>query len=269
MSTRAASAFGLTDDELQVVGSRLGVTEFPTVLAVRPRHGTVEALARATDLATGQLAARGLIGSDGVDTELAEMVTALRRPAREIAIRLVTPDGLARISLVQTGFMCVAARWIGNGLQLRAIDSHTGIAGAVIAELPASQPAAVEPFSAPATDLAECLSGGHSATFFTDRLRALGAGHQVASALGSAFAARIAFAEIVCHVLDAAADRVVRVPGAVAVFYTKRGRLVSAPSVSPSGQLWTTIKPGSDHRVMQAISQLAELTPSGWEGDAR
>jgi hypothetical protein len=163
----------------------------------------------------------------------------------------------------------VAARRTGDDLQLKIIDAHTGIAGAVLAELPASPPAPVEPFSAPASDLAECLSGGHAATFLADRLRALGAKQQVASTLGSAFAARVAFAEIVCHVLDAAADRVVRVPGAVAVFYTKRGRLVSAPGMSPSGQLWTTIKPGSDHRVMQAISQLAELTPSGWEGDAR
>ncbi|RKH92357.1 ESX secretion-associated protein EspG, partial [Corallococcus sp. AB030] len=49
------------------------------------------------------------------------------------------------------------------------------------------------------------------------------------------------------------------------VFYTRKGRIVAAPSASPSGQLWTTLKPGSDHAIGQAIHQLVEISTDQWE----
>lgn len=98
----------------------------------------------------------------------------------------------------------------------------------------------------------------------SDRIRALGADTRTAMMLGSALAARLAFAEIVYYALDADLDRVARSAGAVGLFYTKRGRIVGAPSSSPSGQLWTTLKPGSDYTVKQAIGQLVELSGYRW-----
>ncbi|OBC15479.1 hypothetical protein A5784_28460 [Mycobacterium sp. 852013-50091_SCH5140682] len=267
MSAPAAPLFELSDDELHAVGTRLGIAEFPVVLAMRPRHGTIGALERAYDAAGRSLTSRGFLHAGGVLPELAELVQILRRPAHELALRLVTPDGVARVCVARAGSMCVSARRIGNAVTLRPLGSRIGLAElirAVTAELPAAEPAAVDGFGAPTDELAECLNGGHDETFLTDRLRALGAGQQVALTLGAAFASRLAFGEIVCHALDPSTDRVVRTPGAVAVFYTKRGRLVCAPSLSPTGQLWTTIKPGSDHRVAQSVSQLAELAPTGW-----
>ncbi|ORA36236.1 ESX secretion-associated protein EspG [Mycobacterium aquaticum] len=272
MSAPATALFELTDDELHTLGIRLGIADFPVVLAMRPRHGTIGALERAYDAAGRSLTSRGLLSTGGVLPELADLVQVLRRPSRELALRLVTPDGLARVCVAQTGSLGVSARRIGNSVTLRTLGSRCGVAElirAVLVELPAAGPASVDGFGAPTVELTECLHGGHDATYLTDRLRALGAGHQVALVLGAAFASRIAFGEIVCHALDPSADRVTRTPGAVGVFYTRRGRLVSAPSVSPTGQLWTTIKPGSDHRVAQAVSQLAELVPAGWEGDAQ
>jgi hypothetical protein len=62
----------------------------------------------------------------------------------------------------------------------------------------------------------------------------------------------MAFAEIVYYALCTDQDRISRRRAAVGVFYTKRGRIVAAPSASPSGQLWTTLKPGSDHAIGQA-----------------
>jgi hypothetical protein len=96
-------------------------------------------------------------------------------------------------------------------------------------------------------------------------VRALGADPAAAMALGSALASRVAFAEIVYYTLDVDADRISRFPAAVGVFYTKRGRIVAAPSASPSGQLWTTLKPGSDHAIKQAVGQLVELSTDRWE----
>ncbi|WP_458318261.1 ESX secretion-associated protein EspG [Mycolicibacterium brisbanense] len=267
MSAPATPLFELSDDELHAVGTQLGIAEFPVVLAMRPRHDTVGALERAHQAAGRSLASRGLLDTDGVLPELADLVQILRRPSYELALRLVTPAGVARVCIARAGSMCVSARRIGNKVTLRPLASRVGLSElirAVLAELPAAEPASVDGFGAPTDELAECLNGGHDATYLTDRLRALGAGRQVAMTLGAAFASRLVFGEIVCHAVDPSTDRVVRTPGAVAVYYTKRGRLVCAPSLSPTGQLWTTIKPGSDHRVAQAVSQLAELVPAGW-----
>lgn len=270
MSAPAAPQFVVTDDELQLIGSRTGVTEFPVVLAIRPRHGTTDQLERARTGARRCLAERGLIAADDtVYPALADALHTLRRPRRELAVRLVTPDGTARISVARSGDSCVSARRVRNELHLRMIDAATDPAAmtrAVLAELPAADPAQFDPFGAPVTELAHCLDGTHDARELIDRLRTVGASHRSAMALGAAFASRVAFAEIVCHVLDPVADRVVRTAGAVAVLYTKRGRLVSAPSMSPSGQLWATLKPGTNHRLTQAVSQLIELAPGGWEG---
>jgi hypothetical protein len=263
-------AFTLTDDELRVVGGRVGVTDFPTVLAMRPRHGTVETLVRATELAVQRLTAHRLLDDGGVSPELAGMTQALGRPPWALAMRLVTPAGIARLIVVPHTGGWVLARRIGHEITLREAGHRCGLDSAVrllLAELPAAAPLEVDAFGAPTAALADCLTGTHATSAIADRLRGLGAGPHVAVTLASAFAARQAFAEIVCHWLDVTSDRIVTAPGAVAVFYTGRGRLIAAPSTSPSGQLWTTLKPGSDHRIGQAISQLAEFAPRGWEED--
>ncbi|MGV9801803.1 ESX secretion-associated protein EspG, partial [Mycobacterium sp. NPDC003449] len=117
---------------------------------------------------------------------------------------------------------------------------------------------------APLDQAAAALSGDADAAELSDRIRALGAEPRTAMLLGSALSARQAFAEIVYHALDPDEDRVMHRPVAVGVFYTKRGRVVAAPSHSPSGQLWTTLKPGSDHAIKQAIDQLVELSGYRW-----
>lgn len=272
MTAPPEAMFTLTDDELQVVGDRIGVTDFPTVLAVRPRHGDRQSLDAARGLAVERLAARSVLQHATVVPELADMVRALGRPARALAMRLVTPDGIARTIVVPRGTGWVLARRVGDHIALRETGHRRGLDGAVqllLGELPAAEPLPVDAFGAPTMALAACLDGTRSMSVLTDRLRGLGAAQQVAAALGSAFAVRLAFAEIVCHWLDTTCDRIVTAPGAVAVFYTGRGRLVSAPSASPSGQMWTTLKPGSEHRIAQAISQLAEFAPRGWEEAAQ
>jgi hypothetical protein len=117
--------------------------------------------------------------------------------------------------------------------------------------------------------MAESLSATHDPALLGDRIRALGAESRAAMQLGAALGSRQAFAEIVYYVLAREHGRIVRSPAAVAVFYTKRGRIVAAPSASPTGQLWTTLKPGSDHALGQAIAQLVELATEGWGDNQR
>jgi hypothetical protein len=262
--------FSLTDDELQAVAARAGVEDFPTVLAVRPRHGTTETLHAAFDLATQALVARGLITNGSVSPDLVPLLRALHRPDRELAMRMVTPDGIGRVSMVRQGSLGVLARRVGNEFALGVIE-HAGERRApaqkLVAELPRAEPARIEPVGAPLDAMTECLNDGHDAQRLADRIRALGVEARSALLLGSALASRVAFAEIVYSPLARDEDRISRCPAAVAIFYTKRGRIVAAPSASPSGELWTTLKPGSDHMISQAISQLIELSPVRW-GDA-
>ena len=124
MSAALMSRFSLTDDELQVVASRAGVGDFPTVLAVGPRHVRTEALNAAFDRATRALMARGLITDGLVAPDLASVVRALHRPDRELAMRMVTPDGITRISMVRQGSLGVLAHRVGNMFVLRAYGAE-------------------------------------------------------------------------------------------------------------------------------------------------
>lgn len=267
MTAGLAFRYVLSADEIQVVGQRVGIQGFPTVLAIRPRYDTEALLSEAFDRATGTLAARGVISNGTVDADLVDLLHVLHRPDRELALRLVTPDGMARVSVVRRGARLASARRVGNELTLSAIDGDVGLgaaAAALVAELPAAAAAQLTPVGAPLTELSERLSGTHDSAQLADSIRALGADAQAAMMLGSALASRVAFAEIVCDARSTEDDLVARVPAAVAVFYTKRGRIVGAPSASPSGQLWSTLKPGSDHAISTAIGQLVELAPDGW-----
>ncbi len=268
MTAAVLSGFTLTDNELQVVGERVGVQGFPTVLNVRPRYGRVDALEAAFDMATRSLIARGLITDGAIDPDLVPILRALRRPDRELAMRLVTPDGIARVCVLRCGALGVVARRVGDNISLQAADGAAGLSWAIqalIGQLPRAQAAQVTPVGAPTDTVTRKLIGTHDARLLADRVRALGAEPRAAMTLGAALASRMAFAEIVYYALCPDQDRITRRPAAVGVFYTRKGRIVGAPSASPSGQLWTTLKPGSDHSVGQAISQLVELSTDQWE----
>ncbi|WP_454792657.1 ESX secretion-associated protein EspG [Mycolicibacterium lutetiense] len=270
MTTSFASLAGqvvVTDDEMHVLAARLGVQALPLVLDLRPRHPTESARAEAADAAARSLTERGLLSAGEVSAELAVVVQSLQRPDRELAMRLVTPDGLARVTVVRHGTQCISACRVGSEITLDLIDDGAALSsatGALLRRLPAAAPAEISPVGAPLSEVAQSLSDTHDPTELSDRIRALGADTRTAMTLGSALAARLAFAEIVYYALDVDVDRVSRSAGAVGVFYTKRGRIVGAPSSSPSGQLWTTLKPGSEHTVKQAIGQLVELSGYRW-----
>lgn len=268
MKTPLISRYTLTDDELQVVASRAGVGEFPTVFAARPRHGHADTLEAALDRATRGLMARGLITDGVVHADLASLLRALHHPERELAMRVVAPVGVTRVSVVRHGSLGVLARRTSNEFVLRTTGHRAGLreaAQALLAELPHMQPAPIDPVGAPLDAMTDRLDWPGDGPRLADRIRALGIEPRAAMLLGSALSSRLAFAEIVYYPLASDEGRISRSRAAVAVFYTKRGRIVAAPSASPSGQLWTTLKPGSDHSISQALSQLIELSAERWE----
>jgi hypothetical protein len=170
--------------------------------------------------------------------------------------------------VIRGGGQCISVRRIGREIVIEAQEGHAALdqaARAILHHLPVSPAAEIDAVGAPLDAASEALSGTHDAAVLSDRIRALGADARTAMLLGSVFASRQAFAEIVYYTLDRDEGRISRCPCAVGVFYTKRGRVVGAPSASPTGQLWTTLKSGTDHCVKQAIGQLVELAAERWE----
>jgi hypothetical protein len=264
----AVMSQALTGDEMQALASRLDIQELPTVLAVRSRHATIERRDAARDRACRDLASRNLIVDGTVHPDMVSVLEALARPDREMALRLMTPQGIARISCVRRGPLCALARRVGDEIVLRIVGYKTElrhVVSALAAELPRSEPADIHPVGAPLQEMSEGLSGTHDAVGLADRIRAMGTEPRTAMLLGSALGSRQAFAEIVYYTLAEGGIGISRGPAAVAVFYTKRGRIVAAPGVSPVGQLWTTLKAGSDHALGQAIGQMVEISTERWE----
>lgn len=260
--------WSFTADELAALTSRTSEVGSSPVLGLRPRHATVDIRDAAVNRAVHNLTQRGVVADGVVDPDTVAVLRALQRPDRELVMRLVTPDGVGRISVVRRGATSVMGRRVGEQLDARVLGTSIGLCDSVstlLGELPAGPPAAVEPVGAPLAEMSEALSESHDPLVLADRIRALGAPQRAAMLLGYALGSRQAFAEIVYSALIEGEDVIARVPAAVAVFYTARGRVIAVPSVSPSGQLWSTLKPGSDQVFGQAISQLVELSAERWE----
>ncbi|OBJ12692.1 hypothetical protein A5624_10620 [Mycobacterium sp. 1482292.6] len=267
MTAALSHELTLTDDQFRVAASCVGLHDLPAVLASRSRHTTIDRREAAIDTAVRELVGRNLIVAGDLHPELVPVLEALQRPDRELAMRLVTPDGTAGVSVARRGTLCVLARRIADDILLRIIGRGVElreVSTALLAELPRAKPAEVQPVGAPLLDMVESLSGTHDPVQLADRIRFLGAESYAANLLGSALASRRAFAEIVYYALAGSDDRISRGPAAVAVFYTRRGRIISAPSASPTGQLWSTLKAGSDQAVGQAIAQLVNLAEEKW-----
>ena len=135
--------------------------------------------------------------------------------------------------------MCVLARRVGDDIGVKPLGSGDDVrtaASALLAELPRAKAADVAPVGAPLQEMSERLSGTHDPVALADRIRALGADPQAALMLGVALGSRQAYAEIVYYALADDEGKISRGPAAVAVFYTKRGRIIAAPSASPAGQ---------------------------------
>jgi hypothetical protein len=262
-----SQSVSLTADELQAMALLIGITDLPTVLNLGLRHPTIETRDAALAGAVRSLVSRKLIVDGVVHPDVVAILQTLHRPDREFAMRFATPDGTARTSVVRQGPMCVLARRVGDDMGLKILGSVVDVrtvASALLAELPQAKAAGVVPVGAPLQEMSDKLSGTHDPLALADAIRAVGADPQAALVLGTALGSRQAFAEIVYYALADDDGRISRGPSAVAVFYTKRGRIIAAPSVSPAGQLWTTLKPGTDHAFTQAVGQLAELGDHRW-----
>ncbi|MFD4354879.1 ESX secretion-associated protein EspG [Nocardia sp. NPDC058519] len=260
----------LTNDSLLAVADRLGVQTLPLVLAVRPQQDTMEAWQAARDSAVAELGDRGIFDEYGdVEPGLADALHILTQPDAELSGRSFHATETRRICLARRGNRHASVVRTGPEFEIATsgIDgSAAELARSLLAALPDCAPAEVAGTSVPADDLARRLDAANTTSDYVDAMYALGIDAHDATVLGAAFGSCHGYTEIVAAVHHDGLTT--QAPGAVAVYDTARGRIVVAPMTAPDGRLWSTITPGTDHRLTQAIGALLEGLPGGrWQPD--
>ncbi|WP_280467556.1 ESX secretion-associated protein EspG [Nocardia cyriacigeorgica] len=255
----------VTNDGLLAVAERLGVQTLPQVLSVAPQQDSYDAWAEAQRRAVTELTGAGVIDSYGeVEPNLADALFTLAQPDRELVARVFTGAAPIRLCLARRGQQHALAVRTGDDYEISTVwsdGSGATLARPVLAALGPATPADVAVFSAPATELSERLEAARTSAEYADALYALGVADRDAPRYGLVFASCHAYAEIVAYAhIDGVTTRP---PAAVAVYDTGHGRLVAAPGFAADQQVWSTVTPGTDHRIAEAISALVEALPGG------
>lgn len=259
-TTTDTTAVALDVAVLRRLGERLGVQTWPVVLDIEgifdgPSEPTLPADPDA------RIVALDLWADDEPVAWLGTAMRALSAPDRTIDVRTFTDTGVRRMCLARAGHHHALAVRDAAHVRLRLVDLHeAGALGSLLQrELGECAPCSFVAWSNPTDEFTDRLGRCRTGMETTDALHALGASPSDAVAISRAFASCRARTEIVAIAHD---DGVLtQSSGAVAVFDTGKGRIVSSPSKSLDGRLWTTLSPGTGHRITQAIGLLIETLP--------
>ena len=271
-ATPVVCEFSLSGDQIDYLADILDLQTWPSVLAIGPGHEYVDEREKARVAAAAELSAAGLLTADpepggGVTDALGEALTILSSPDVLLEIRCHRDTSTRRICLARRGDHHVLATRTESGLVLRDIAIGNDLeVGQLVARLlePADGtqilPVSVPSVSLPAAELRRRLDEAVSAADYADALHAMGVAVGDAATYAVAFDTCWAHAEIVA--IECAPGRMRRSEGAVAVYDTAKGRIVAGPSMSPDGQIWSTLSPGTGHRISQAVTLLMETLPA-------
>ncbi len=259
-----ADAVSLDVTILMALGARVGVQTWPVVLDLYPDTDdavTAESIAADVDAA---IAAHGLWDRDEPVGPMAVALRVLSAPDRMIEVRIFGADGVRRVCIARRDNDHVVADRRGRSVRISVPDiTAIGEIGAVISRLfDDAAPMRIDGFSTPASELADRLDRCGTGEDIADALHACGAHAADATALAAALTAIRSRAEIVAVTRSDAT--VTQSSGALAIFDTDRGRVVVSPSESPDGHVWSTMSPGTGHRIVQAVGLLIETLPGGW-----
>ncbi|MGW4610978.1 ESX secretion-associated protein EspG [Rhodococcus triatomae] len=236
-------------DELDLLTHLAGIDELPVVLDAKSRFDTVVARDAAFERCRESLAERGLLPGGHPHPDLVDRLTILARADVELAVRWYRDGTVSRMCLAQAGPMTVLA--------LRGPDSYvlTEVAAAgaelVLDVIGRGVPLDVDSISAPTDRLVLALGDLTHPQSVAHRLTELGA--RDTETLAWALSTCTAHAEIVA-LAQGDGRRWTSAP--VTVFDTAGGRIVGTSTVAPDGTAWSTLGPGGDVRVRQAVGEL-------------
>ncbi|SDC50986.1 ESX secretion-associated protein EspG [Rhodococcus tukisamuensis] len=243
----------LTLDELGLLVHLLRIDELPVALDASSRFDTAAARDAAFVGAARTLTGRGLLDHGDPHPDLADRLRTLARPDREVALRRYTGDG-------DGGRLCVALGPLGgvvahceeNSVVLQPCsvpirDLLCGTAGF-------ARPLMFEPVNAVTAGLVEALSDCADPAATARKLATLGVAAREAGVLAAALATCFARTEIVA--MRRADGRSAPLGAPVAVIDTDHGRILGTSSTATDGTAWSTLGPGGDARVRQAVGAL-------------
>ncbi|WP_306360378.1 ESX secretion-associated protein EspG [Nocardia sp. CC227C] len=254
----------LTNDGVIALAGRLEIQTLPLVLDIGPRQDTYSEWEAAQQRAVAELTANHVLDPHGeVDSDTAAALYTLAQPDTELAMR-VFGDNRVRVCLARRGHSHAVAVRRGDRVDVAPIwsdGSGSALARPIIEALGPCPPAEVASFSALSTELVERLDAATESEDYADAVYSLGVDDRDATRYGLTLASCHTYAEIVVYShADGLTDRS---PGAVVVYDTLQGRIVAAPGLAFDQQVWSTLTPGTDHRIAQAISALIESLPGG------
>ncbi len=264
----------LTTDGVLAIAAALDIQSLPTALAMHPRQPDHGQFATAQLAAVADLHDRGVLDRTGDvrDEDLTTALFALAQPERQLIARILLGDTMSgyttsndtmiRCCLVRRGFDHAVAIRNGDELDVRTVwadEDPMALARPLLAVLGPCPPADIPAFSAPTAELGrylDAVDAGHAAA-----APGTGISESAAATLGSALHQQYSSAEIVCY--SHRDGLAVRSRATAAVYDTTAGRIIGGGSVTADGQTWTTLAPGSDHRMAQVIASLIEALPEG------
>ncbi|GAB92214.1 ESX secretion-associated protein EspG [Gordonia rhizosphera] len=249
-------------DSLWRLGELVDLQIWPTVLDMSARFDTIEAYRAGVARADAELLTAGVLGPEGVAENLHMALSIVGGPESELQVRVFGGDGVRRISLTRRGRDHVLVLRYGDEVRIEivSVDGIDSAAKKIVDCLGDGAAADVASVSVPSAELAARLDAATTAPEYSDTLYALGVDQRESTRLGAALADCQGYAEIVAY--ESFQGRTHEASGAVAIYETARGRVVGSPSVSPDGQMWTTLSAGSGHRIKQAIGLLVETLPN-------
>lgn len=270
-SPLAADRLGLVDgvvgvevtiDGMLVIADNLQLVEFPTVLGIRQNIPHEELRTIVWDQVRRDLTAQGVLDIYGAPhPTVSAMVDTLSRPDRALQARWWRRDAdevMVRFVVCRKGDRHVIAVRDAEMLVLQMVAPQVGLAGMVATVLGPAVPAAVEPLTGLAVELAECRTESEMAR------------HGVARASARTYAEIIgnprSWVEITAserHSGGTSTDT----DAAAGVLDSAQGRLVSLPR-REGGELYGSFLPGTPENLERALDALLAFLPSGRWSDS-
>ncbi|ADG97832.1 hypothetical protein Srot_1368 [Segniliparus rotundus DSM 44985] len=266
MVTTEIGAVALHVSTLEYVRKLAKTESVPTVLACyQGFYVDVEQRRKEWDLMNAELNEKGILRGEAVHPELQAWLEALDHPDRELSGRVKRGESMLRMALVRRGDVHALAIRYGDEVVIQNFEydaqkSSGQLARAALVVLGEGVIPDFNRVSAPTQSIVDAMPRNVDLDAVYTSLLRVGASQKDAKVLATIMATVEVQSEFVVY--ERGDGPRARGKGAVSVFDSPKGRFVSSPSVASDGEIWSTMTPGTDHRISQAFNSLIELLPS-------